>query len=152
PLEGNGSEVYSVAFSSDNQRIVSGSSDGTLRLWDAQSGSPIGEPLEGNGSEVYSVAFSSDNQRIVSGSRDGTLRLWDASPSAWIDIACKRLQYHPLLTEPETISSDQEFYEVAARSRAVCQQRGWGNSAYASQARTSWIGDIIHRLASALGQ
>ncbi|MEL7069859.1 MAG: hypothetical protein AAGN15_14560, partial [Cyanobacteria bacterium J06581_3] len=152
PLEGHGSAVYSVAFSPDNQRIVSGSSDGTLRLWDAQTGSPLGEPLEGHGSAVLSVAFSPDNQRIVSGSLDGTLRLWDAAPAAWIDIACERLQYHPLLNEPETITNDEEFYEVAARSRQVCQQRGWGNSTYSSQPPTNWVGNILHRLASAFGQ
>ncbi|MEO0377689.1 MAG: hypothetical protein AAF329_24415 [Cyanobacteria bacterium P01_A01_bin.17] len=128
------------------------SSDGTLRLWDAQSGAALGEPLEGHGSEVYSVAFSPDNQRIVSGSSDGTLRLWEVSPGAWIDIACERLQYHPLLNAPETISSDEEFYEVAARSRAVCQQRDWENPTYSSQPPTNWVGNIIHRLASALGR
>ena len=152
PLEGHGSAVYSVAFSPNGERLVSGSFDGTLRLWDAQTGNPLGEPLEGHGSAVYSVAFSPNGERLVSGSFDGTLRLWDASPAAWIDIACERLQYHPLLNEPATVSSDKEFYEVAARSKAVCQQRGWGNSTDVSQVPTHWVGGIIHRLVSALGR
>ena len=68
----------SVAFSPDGQRIVSGSRDKTLRLWDATSGAPIGAPLRGHDERVSSVAFSPDGQRIVSGSADKTLRLWDA--------------------------------------------------------------------------
>jgi WD40 repeat protein len=70
--------VSSVAFSPDGTRIVSGSFDTTLRLWDAKSGEPIGAPLKGHESRVMSVAFSPYGTRIVSGSFDTTLRLWDA--------------------------------------------------------------------------
>ena len=68
-----------MAFSPDGRRIVSGSSDNTLRLWDAATGKPIGPPLLGHTSRVWSVAFSPDGRRIVSGSFDNTLRIWDAA-------------------------------------------------------------------------
>ena len=57
-------------------------SDGTLRLWDAQTGQPIGAPLTGHQGCVGSVAFSPDGRRLVSGGDDGTLRLWDARDRA----------------------------------------------------------------------
>ncbi len=77
-LTGNTAPVSSVAFSSDAKRIVSGSADNTLRLWDVTTGQPIGPPLQGHTDGVRSVAFSPDGKSIVSGSADKTLRLWDA--------------------------------------------------------------------------
>ena len=71
------SPIYAVAFSPNGSRIVSGNGDNTLRLWDANTGQPIGQPLQGHEDVVKSVAFSSDSSRIVSGSYDNTLQLWD---------------------------------------------------------------------------
>ena len=77
-LTGHTAGVNSVAFSSDGQRIVSGSRDKTLKIWDANTGKEL-QTLKGHTSYVYSVAFSPDGQRIVSGSFDKTLKIWDAS-------------------------------------------------------------------------
>ncbi len=77
-LRGHTSEVIAVAFSPDGSRIVSGSKDNTLILWDAKSGKPIDEPMRKHAGLVYAVAFSPDVSRIVSGSWDNTLILWDA--------------------------------------------------------------------------
>jgi len=58
--------------------IVSGSDDGTLRIWDA-AGKTVRDPLTGHTSGVNAVAVGRLNGRdiIVSGSYDGTLRFWN---------------------------------------------------------------------------
>ena len=56
-----------------------GSGDKTIRLWDAASGTAIGQPLQGHSDWVSSVSFSPDGTRIVSSSGDKTVRLWDAA-------------------------------------------------------------------------
>ncbi|MEM9091244.1 MAG: caspase family protein, partial [Cyanobacteria bacterium P01_F01_bin.53] len=80
-LEGRSSPVRAVAFSPSGDRIVSGSHDNTLRLWDVE-GNAIGSPFEGHSGSVTAVAFSPSGDRIVSGSDDNTLRLWDVEGNA----------------------------------------------------------------------
>ena len=77
-LQGHKSGVLSVACSPDGRHIVSGSHDGTIRIWDAQIGRQVGNPLKGHTNSVLSVAFSPDGRYIVSGSNDQTLQVWDA--------------------------------------------------------------------------
>jgi WD40 repeat protein len=69
-LRGHTSSVNS--FSLDGTRIVTGSHDKTVRLWDAGTGEPVVEPLRGHTDSVNSVSFSPDGTRIVTGSWDKT--------------------------------------------------------------------------------
>jgi WD40 repeat protein len=78
-LRGHEENVNSVSFSHDGLRIVSGSSDGTIRIWDATSGAEVVPPLRDPDDAVTSVAFSPDGTKLISGSLDRTIRIWDVS-------------------------------------------------------------------------
>jgi len=75
-LRGHNHFVSDVVISSDGQFALSGSWDGTLRLWEINTGKCT-RRFVGHTKDVLSVAFSSDNRQIVSGSRDRTVKLWN---------------------------------------------------------------------------
>ncbi|KAG8752080.1 hypothetical protein FRC12_012133 [Ceratobasidium sp. 428] len=76
--DGHTNDVNSVCYSSDGAYIASGSYDKTIRIWDARTSKPVGQPLTDHTSDVYSVAYSPDGAYIASGSQDNTIRVWDA--------------------------------------------------------------------------
>jgi hypothetical protein len=82
-FRGHTDVISSVAISADGTRIVSGSLDRTVKVWDVQSGKDI-LTLKGHTGNVFSVAISPDGKRIVSGGADsvrgkpGEVKVWDA--------------------------------------------------------------------------
>ncbi|MCA9706733.1 MAG: WD40 repeat domain-containing protein [Myxococcales bacterium] len=76
-LEDHDDAVVSAIFSHDGKRIVTASSDGTARVWNANTGAPI-VILEGHEKAVRSASFSPDGKRIVTASDDETARVWNA--------------------------------------------------------------------------
>jgi WD40 repeat protein/tetratricopeptide (TPR) repeat protein len=77
-LYGHKEGVGSIALSPDGKKIVSGSWDGTIRLWDLATGVQLAI-LRGHSGRVCSVGISPDGTRIASCGDDGTIRIWDAS-------------------------------------------------------------------------
>lgn len=112
-LHGHNHFVQDVVVSSDGQFCLSGSWDGTLRLWDLATGGTT-RRFVGHTKDVLSVAFSVDNRQIVSGSRDKTIRLWNTlGECKWtIDdtgdghngwVSCVR--FSPVTTHPVIVSA-----------------------------------------------
>ena len=65
-----------MAFSPDGKEILTGSGDGTARVWYAATGQEV-LALKGHTGAVTSVAFSPDGTRIVTGSEDKTAMVWE---------------------------------------------------------------------------
>jgi WD40 repeat protein len=77
--------VNHLAVSPDGRRAVTGSNDGTTRVWDLETGAPTGAPLKLGGA-VMAVAFSPDGKRVAAAGGvigfNGEVRVWDAATGA----------------------------------------------------------------------
>jgi WD40 repeat protein len=78
-MQGHTEYVLSVVHIPGGQRNITCSLDGSLRLWDLESGTQIGGEWRDEGDEegVLTIALSPNGKTIASGSIDGTVRLWD---------------------------------------------------------------------------
>jgi WD40 repeat protein len=82
-LQGHEGPVIAGACTPDGRRLVTGSVDGTTRLWDLPEGPPAepltlpqGVLLPGRGDGLTLLAVSPDGRRLVTAGVSGTLRLW----------------------------------------------------------------------------
>eukprot|EP00960_Hanusia_phi_P016832 495533-Hanusia_phi.AAC.1 len=60
-----------LSMSCDGNKIVTGSVDGTVRVWDVKKGKCL-KVFSGHNDRVNSVSMSGDGRRVASGSEDGT--------------------------------------------------------------------------------
>lgn len=73
--------VEACAWMPDGVRAVSASSDGTLRVWDTQTGKSL-QTIAGANLGAWSLAVSPDGARAAAGCKDGVLREFNLSDGA----------------------------------------------------------------------
>ncbi len=86
-LQGHSGGISCVQF--DSSRIVSGSHDKTIRVWNIKTNSPWSVmTLAGHSGEVRCLHLH--GSRLASGSRDATIKVWDLETKPeWSSIGCK---------------------------------------------------------------
>ena len=77
-LESPGPLVRSLALAEDGKTLLAGDTQGTINVWDLQTGTRT-RKLTGHRGAVTALAFLGKN-RVVSGSSDTTLLIWDLNP------------------------------------------------------------------------
>ncbi|QRV80185.1 WD repeat-containing protein [Ceratobasidium sp. AG-Ba] len=84
PLHGHTGWIRTVAFSSDGQRVASGSQE--IHIWDTSSGITLFGSLATYAGSVWSVTFSSDGKHVAAGLDDSLVCLWNVETRAMLPI------------------------------------------------------------------
>ena len=117
-LLGHTAEVNNLVFSPDGRRLVTASSDFTIKQWDTATGREV-FTLRGHTGGVACLAFSPDGLRLASGSMDHTARVWDATPLPAHVLQEHDARYQRKLTalaELKDATDDIQRGEILARS------------------------------------
>jgi WD40 repeat protein len=75
-FEGHTEPVKGVIHLPGGQQIMTYSKDGSLRVWDLQTGKQISNWRDGEGG-MSAIALSPDGKKVISGSWNGAVRLWN---------------------------------------------------------------------------
>ncbi|KAF8879999.1 quinon protein alcohol dehydrogenase-like superfamily [Gymnopilus junonius] len=113
----SGISTRTVAFSPDGQRIVSGSDDATIRVWNAATGELEGIPITGHGNWIMCAVFSPDGQRILSGSDDGTVCIWNAATG---EIEGSPFTGHTDSVISVAFSPDGQYITSSSHDHTIC--------------------------------
>jgi hypothetical protein len=82
-LKGHTGNVVALSLSKDGKKVVSGSEDKTVRLWNCDTGE-CKQIFKGHTDEVHAVVLSEDEKTIISASYDQTIRTWDCETGTCI--------------------------------------------------------------------
>ena len=69
--------VSAMRMTPDGTRVITGSRDCTLMVWDTATGLQVGTTIRGHKGSVEDIAVTPDGQRFISVSFDRTVRVWD---------------------------------------------------------------------------
>ncbi|NJM21855.1 MAG: hypothetical protein HC907_25605 [Richelia sp. SM1_7_0] len=91
-LKGHNDSIWSIAFNPDSKKIVSGSSDRTVKIWDSQTGQCL-KTFQGHNRPVLSVAFSSDGKTIASCGGHSMIKLWNVETGECFQTIQEKASY-----------------------------------------------------------
>ena len=82
-LAGHTDSIRSISCSPDSSKIVTGSDDNTIRIWNVTTNTCI-HTLTGHTDKINSVSWSPNGKYIASSSDDSTIRIWNTTAGSCI--------------------------------------------------------------------
>ena len=66
-----------MSFSDDANRLATAGADGTVRVWNYETGEPIGTSRRGTLGKLTAIAIRADGNEVTSGTDDGRITVWN---------------------------------------------------------------------------
>ena len=77
-MSSDGEKFITVKFSHDSSFLSTGSNNGSVRIWDIETGFEVLSLLDHSG-WVWDIEFNPDSSLLASAGNDGTAKVWDVS-------------------------------------------------------------------------
>jgi WD40 repeat protein len=77
-----------VAVTPDGERVITGSDDQTVTVWNLKSGAEE-QTLRGHQGGVWTVAVTPDGERAITGSGDQTVKVWNLKGDVICAFTCE---------------------------------------------------------------
>jgi WD40 repeat protein len=146
-----------LAFSPDERLLASGSTDGSVKLWDVESGALLRSG--GQASTILCVAFASEGGLLASGGLDATVRLWEASLGTLLEtlphpgpVSALAWSADGHLLATGDAAGTLRLWEIGPGRRASCVESLVGHSSWvwglafapdeSQMASASWDGSV----------
>jgi WD40 repeat protein/energy-coupling factor transporter ATP-binding protein EcfA2 len=108
--------MLSAAFSRDGKRIVTASTDGTARIWDAETGKPIGNPIVAPEGSAINDALFDANANSVAIASGNTARLVEVASG----ITVREFEGHQGEVRTVAFNSDGSRLVTASADGKAC--------------------------------
>jgi WD40 repeat protein/ABC-type dipeptide/oligopeptide/nickel transport system ATPase component len=120
PLLGHTGAILTLALTADGHMLVTGSEDGTARIWDLTAANPKASvyALRGDAGGVSLLALSADGRTLVTGSENSTPRVWDLTavdPNKTVRV----LQGHERTISALALSGDGHVLVTSSVDRTI---------------------------------
>lgn len=125
PLAGHKSSVVQLAFSSDDQRLLSVSKDRHVCVYEKQSHNGefvLQQSIKAHKRIIWSCSWSPDSKLFATGSRDQTFTLWGRRSSQWTSITSATTMDHAVTAvafAPWGSSSDSYLLAVGLENGSI---------------------------------
>jgi WD40 repeat protein len=139
-LEGHTDDVVFVAFMPDGKTLMSGSEDGSIRLWDAEEGRERGfwqktSPFDGTAASTRILSLSGDGSLLArAGGPQGTVELWDVAKA----VRLRSLKAHQGVVDGVVLSADASLLVTFSRDEFKIWQVAAGKQMMAKAAPSQY--------------
>ena len=107
-----------LAFLPDGRRVVTGSRDRTVKVWNLEDGEQEGISME-HESEITGLTVTGDGTKIIGGDKDGKIKVWDVESHELV-----KEWTHPEGCPEIAISPEDRLIAAGLRSVAIYTTEG----------------------------
>ena len=147
--------IQTLAVMRDNKRVIIGSTDKTLKIWELNTWALL-HTLSGHNGSVQSVAVTRDCKYAVSGSADLTVKIWDLSQNKPVftlvghtaGVSCVSLTPCDRYIVSVSLDSSLRVWDMenGKQIASITGEGGLTSCAVAPDGKTIVAGDVSGRL------